>query len=88
MNEPRDLVGKIGKCSKDEVMGICPGDTEANLNSSQWPQLGQSEQQNNVVLDYNAKYKINTHDSWSFINDQINKYTRKKRHISHTKNYK
>ena len=35
---------------------------EANRKRSQWPKLEPLEQQNKVVLDYDLKYKINTHE--------------------------
>lgn len=33
----------------------------SQLKEPQWPQLKQCEQQIKVVLDYNSKYKINSH---------------------------
>lgn len=34
----------------------------SQLESSQWPWLGQFEQQNILILDYNPKYKVNIHE--------------------------
>lgn len=33
----------------------------SNWRNSQWPKLEQFEQQNNVVLGYNPKYKVHVH---------------------------
>lgn len=53
---------------------VCQGCTGAK--SSQWPKVEQFEQQiNKVVLDYNAKYKVNIHESILIqINDRINRW--------------
>jgi hypothetical protein len=40
-------------------MGVCQKDAGVNRKSSQWPNPKEFEQENkNLVLDYNPKYKI------------------------------
>lgn len=42
-------------------MGLCPRDTEANQEPPV-AEVGQPDQQNEVVLKHNPKFKINTHE--------------------------
>lgn len=51
--------------------GYVKGYTGDNWKSPQWPKLGQFEQ-NEVVLDYNLKYKIDIYVS-ILIKDWVNK---------------
>lgn len=45
------------------VMHVCQRNTGTNCKNSQWPKLGQFEQQTEVILDYNPEYKINIYES-------------------------
>ena len=50
----------LNKQTKQQEGGDKLEDTGANWKSFQRPNLGQLEQQNKPVLDYNPKYKINS----------------------------
>lgn len=46
----------VPETNKKHIKEVCPSSRAAKWKSSQWQQF---EQQNKVVLNYNAKYKIN-----------------------------
>lgn len=39
------------------MVGVCQGNKETNYKSSQGPKLEQFEQENEILRDYNTKYK-------------------------------